>query len=116
MGDRTNNPLGVVAYGRNHNFFQNVTPTSNGSGIFNASADICITFTTNTVTFMFQPGTASTAAVQYSFNGITVDGDMSYASGSLTGSLVFRDRVISKVWFTIISGSPVIRVEAWANS
>jgi hypothetical protein len=107
--DRSNDPMGPITYGRDFNFFKNVTPTISTPGTFNFDADICITFPSYTVTFTCSAG----ASVQYSFNGNTVHGDMGTTTpGGVAGvtSLVFQNRQISKIWF---SGTGIIRVEAW---
>jgi hypothetical protein len=103
--DRSNDPMGPITYGRDYNFFVNVTPTVSISDSFNFDADICITFPSYTVTFNVGSGTA----VQYSFNGNTVHGDLGVSPVSVT-SLIFQNRQISKVWFR---GAGPIRVEAW---
>jgi hypothetical protein len=96
-------PGAPITYGRDFNFFQNVTVTASISA-FNTDADVIITFPTYTVTFMV----ASGASVQYSFNGNTIHGDLN-GSGP-NNILTFQNRVISKIWFR---GTGPVRVEAW---
>jgi hypothetical protein len=110
--------IGFVTNGRNWNFFQKlaVTATSFGSNSVDGyQPDMIITFPTAMVTFQLE----GTGSIQYSFNGITVDGDMnsntSGTDGYYSESLVFENRVVSCIWFKLISGSPTIRVEAWAT-
>jgi hypothetical protein len=107
--DRSNDPMGPITYGRDFNFFANVTPTVAIGSSFNFDADICITFPSYTVTFTVASGGG---VAQYSFNGNTVHGDIGGPSGGVAGvySLVFQNRQISKVWFR---GTGPIRVEAW---
>ena len=100
-------PGAPIVYGRDFNFFQNLTVTA-AIGAFNTNADIIITFPTYTVTFMVTTG----ATLQYSFNGNTVHGDMSGAAGAPNNILIFQNRVISKIWFR---GTGPVRVEAWAT-
>jgi hypothetical protein len=107
--DRSNDPKGPITYGRDFNFFANVTPTISISTAFNFDADVVILFPSYTVTFT----TAATggAVAQYSFNGNTVHGDIGAVSGGVgVTSLVFENRQISKIWFR---GTGIIRVEAW---
>jgi hypothetical protein len=96
-------PGAPITYGRDFNFFQNVTVTAS-IGAFNADADVIITFPTYTVTFM------STGALEYSFNGNTVHGDMNMNSLTTSNILTFQNRQISKIWFR---GTGLVRVEAW---
>jgi hypothetical protein len=107
--DRSNDPKGPITYGRDFNFFANVTPTIAVGTAFNFDADVCITFPTYTVTFTAATG----AAVQYSFNGNTVHGDMGAVSGGVgVTTLTFENRQISKIW---LRGSGIIRIEAWGT-
>lgn len=75
--------------------------------------DIVIPFSTTSVSFVnFEP--LSTNAVEYSFNGTDVHGDITPQTP--TAGLVFNNRKISLIWFRIKDGSsgPVtIRIEAW---
>jgi hypothetical protein len=105
--DRSNNPLYPIEYGRRWNFFQKLQVTV---GTFNTPCDMLITFPTQTVTF-FLEGSGSNQ-IQYSFDGYYIDGDMTFGLGSQ--NLTFTNRVISKIWFQAISGTPTVRVEAWA--
>ena len=91
--------------GRDWNFFTKISPTVS---TFNTDADIIITIPTYTVTFQLE----GTGVVKYSFNGYTVHGDM--GNGLASANLTFDNRVISKIWFLAVSGSPTIRIEAWA--
>lgn len=77
--------------------------------------DVIITFPTQAVTFI-NYGTSGGYAIEYSFNGTTVHGDM--IPGTSSGSLVFDFRPISLIWFRLKSGAtgPAnIRIEAWAK-
>lgn len=107
--DRSNDPMGPITYGRDFNFFKQVTPTISTPGTFNFDADICITFPSYTVTFWVPSGTA---AIQYSFNGNTVHGIIDGTSASSPSSLTFENRQIAKIWF---SGTGTVRVEAWGT-
>lgn len=108
--DRSNDPNAKISYGRDFNFFKNVTPGSSGAGTFATDADVVITFSTFNVTFWAPSGTS----VQYSFNGNTVHGTLDGSGTTAPQFLEFDNRVISKIWFTYIGGSGTIRVEAWS--
>jgi len=111
--------IGYTTYGRDWNFFQrlNVSATSFGGGSIDGyQPDMIITFTTQGVIFLNENATASGKIVEYSFNGTTVHGELDVSTGSLTKMLTFNNRVISKIWFRVKSGSsgPIpISVQAW---
>lgn len=108
--DRSNDPKAAITWGKDFNFYSEVTPGSSGASTFATDADVVITFSTYTVTFWAPSGTK----VQYSFNGNTVHGTLDGAGTSAPAFLTFENRVISKIWFTYIAGSGTVRVEAWA--
>jgi len=99
--------IAPITQGFDFNFFHVIT-VSNAT--FNNLSDLYIPFSTYTVTFQLQSG-AGTPAVQYSFNGNTVHGDMTLTLPSQ--NLVFQNRVISGIWFKAPSAA-VVRVEAWS--
>jgi hypothetical protein len=105
-------PKAKISYGRDFNFFANVTPGSSGAGTFATDCDVIITFSTYTVTFWLP--TTGGGSVQYSFNGNTIHGTLDSAGVLGPNTLTFDNRVISKIWFTTTGGSPVVRVEAWS--
>lgn len=109
--DRSNDPKAAISYGRDFNFFQNVTPGSSTPGTFVADCDVVITFPTYTVTFWLP--TTGGGSVQYSFNGNTIHGTLDSAGTLGPNTLTFENRVISKIWFAKTGGTPVVRVEAW---
>lgn len=90
----------------NNNFFQKVTVAG---GNFPGPCNIIIPFSTYTVTFNLE---STTSAIEYSFDGINLHGDMD--STKTSKDLKFENRVISKIWFRVVSGTPVVRVEAWS--
>jgi len=100
--------IAPITIGYDYNFFQ-VIAVSNAD--FNYLSDLYIPFSTYTVTFQLEIGssTPGSPAVQYSFNGNTVHGDMTMTLPSQ--NLVFENRVISGIWF---KGSGTVRVEAWS--
>lgn len=108
--DRSTDPNAKIGYGRDFNFFKNVTPGSSTLGTFATDADVVITFPTYNVTFWMGSGLGA-GTIQYSFNGYTVHGTIDSTGSTAPSFLEFDNRVISKIWF---SGTGVVRVEAWA--
>jgi hypothetical protein len=106
--------IGYTYFGRDNNYFNKLEVTATGFGSNSADGyqpDMVITFPTYTVTFQLE----GTGVIQYSFNGQTIHGDMnSSTTGFYSANLTFANRVISKIWFKVISGTPTVRVEAWA--
>lgn len=112
--DRSSNPRAAIQYGRSHDYFKNVTPSSSGSGVFATNCDVVITFPTYTVTFWMGAGLGA-GTVQYSFNGTDIHGTLDSTGSTAPATLTFENRQLSKIWFSTISGSPVVRVEAWGT-
>lgn len=110
--DRSNDPKAKIGYGRDYNFFAQVTPGSAGSGNFDTDANTVINMNAPTYTVIFWA--PSGTSVQYSFNGYTVHGTLDGAGTTAPNTLTFQNRVISKIWFTYLGGSGQVRVEAWA--
>ncbi len=110
--DRSTDPNAKIGYGRDYNFFREVTPGASGAATFATDADCVINMNAPTynVTFWAPSGTS----VQYSFNGYTVHGTLDGSGTTAPQFLEFDNRVISKIWFTYIGGTGQIRVEAWA--
>lgn len=104
------NPLEKNTVGRDFNFFQKFIISSTS---FNEEADGIIKFSTNCVMMLLEN---TTGVVEYSFNGNTVHGELNAALPSR--GVAFDNRIISKIWFRIASGSPsplTVRVDAWGN-
>jgi hypothetical protein len=95
------NPRAPIDYGRDFNFYDKLTVSTVN---FNTNCDEIITFPTYSVTFQMESGTR----VEYSFNGLTVHGDMT--ANKPSASLLFENRTISKIWFR---GDGYVRIEAW---
>lgn len=93
----------AINYGTDHNFFRKLSVDIT-DGYFPANCQILIPFTTTGATFQLESG----GPVEYSFNGLTLHGDM--MDGYSSESLIFENRVLSKIWFR---GAGTIRVEAW---
>lgn len=101
--------IGFTTNGKDFNFYNKFTVVATNFGdqsISGEQPDMIITFPTQTVIFQLESG----GPVEYSFNGITVHGDM--VVGKASANLIFENRVISKIWFR---GSGVVRVEAWGT-
>lgn len=106
--------VGFTTLGYDHNFFKKVTVTATSFGsnaVDGYQPDVVINLpeVTYTVTFFLEGSSGN--QIQYSFNGTTVHGDMTFGQSSAT--LTFTNRVISKIWFQSVSGNPVVRIEAW---
>lgn len=106
--------IGYTNYGRDWNFFGKVTvsaTTFGGGSIDGYQPDVVITFTTQGVQFL----NLGSGVVEYSFNGITVHGELN--SQNASAGLTFDNRVVSKIWFRVQSGSNgpiIISVQAWS--
>jgi hypothetical protein len=109
--DRSNDPNAKIGYGRDFNFFRQVTPQTSGAGVFATDADAFINLNTPTYTVIFWVPNGT--RVQYSFNGFTVHGDLDGSGALAPNTLTFQNRVISKIWFSYLAGSGTVRVEAW---
>lgn len=112
--DRSTDPKAKIGYGRDYNFFAQVTPGSSTPGTFGTDADVVINMNAPTYTVTFWLPTTGGGSVQYSFNGYTIHGTLDSAQTLGPNFLLFENRVISKIWFTTTGGSPIVRVEAWA--
>ena len=91
-----------------YNFFTkiNVTSTSFASHL--------VSWNFNSIGFSFlNEADARAVVVEYSFDGTTVHGDLTPLLPS--EGIVFDNRMVSKVWFRLVTaGTPaLVRVEAW---
>lgn len=101
-------PLAKNTVGRDFNFFQKAEISDSS---FNEECDMIITFSTKSVMMLLEN---TTGVVEYSFNGNTVHGELNSTLPSR--GIAFDNRVISKIWFRLKSGSPgplTVRVDAW---
>lgn len=98
-----------ITNGYNYNFFQKVTVTSDE---FSELADVVFNFKYQN---SFTLSNEGSTAVEYSFNGNDVAGDMT--PGKASEALSFDNRKVSKIWFRLVTpgGSNVVRVEAWSS-
>lgn len=106
--------IGHTTYGKDWNFFQKVTvaaTTFGGGSVDGYQPDMVITFTTQNVIFLNE----GTGILEYSFNGNTVHGELDGSTNSLTKMFTFTNRVVSKIWFRVKSGSTggTVSVQAW---
>lgn len=104
------NPLEKNTQGRDFNFYSKYTILNSA---FQDECDTIITFSTTSVMMLLEN---TTGVVEYSFNGNTVHGELNAALPSR--AIAFDNRVISKIWFRVASGSPsplTVRVDAWGN-
>jgi hypothetical protein len=90
----------------NTNYYKKVTVSST---TFTAANDVAINFSSKVLSLQNE----GAVTVEYSFDGVTVHGDMT--SGKSSASLSFIDRPVHRIWFRVASGSAVVRVEAWAT-
>ncbi len=107
---KPNKPLDKNIQGRDFNYYNKFIITS---PTFETEANTIITFLTASVMFLLEN---TTGVVEYSFNGNTVHGELNAALPSR--AIAFDNRVISKIWFRIKSGSPsplTVRVDAWSK-
>ena len=95
--------------GADFNLFKRVTITSSS---FADYADVTMNFRHSNLgfTMLFE----GSGTIEYSFNGITVHGDMD--SAKATKGLVFDNRKVDAIWFRLgtASSGVTVRVEAWA--
>lgn len=111
MSYKYSSPTDKIVLGRDFNFYTKIDVTV---GSFQAAYDAIITFPTQTVMLLNED--TGSDIVEYSFNGNTLHGELNPAL--ITKSMTFDNRVISKIWFRVKSGStgPItVRIDAWAT-
>lgn len=108
MTDFTN-PRAKIDYGYDFNFFQKLTVSASS---FSTNCDVTINMKAPSYTVIFQLEGSGADQIQYSFNGNAIHGDMTFSKSS--ANITFENRVISKIWFKTLSGTPIVRIEAWA--
>ena len=99
--------------GADNNFFKkiSVVATAFGSDSLDGYQPDCVITFVNTGLTMLNEGSG---VVEYSFNGITVHGELDSAKSS--SGMSFDNRTVSAIWLRIKSGSSgpiVVRVDAW---
>jgi hypothetical protein len=106
--------IGYTNYGRNNNFFQKITVTATtfgGGSVSGQQPDVIITFSTQGLMLLNED---AASVVQVSFNGISVDDQLDPTLPSKGVS--YDNRVVSKIWFRLLSGSSaVVSIRAWAK-
>lgn len=125
MSTPSSKPLKPITYGKDFNFYKEVSVSSAVFGGDTApdgysatdgyDCNAIITFSTQGVMFLNQ-GSTSAQVVEVSFNGNTVHDvlDPSQPSKGIT----YDNRVVSKIWFRVKSGStgPItVSIRAWAK-
>jgi hypothetical protein len=116
--------IGFTTNGRDYNFFQKYTVTSStfgGDTVDGYQPSMIITFPTYGVIMTnLTASTGNTLAtgsvVEFSLNGTAVHGELGSAFSNV--SLKFENRVVSKIWFRLQSGSvgsPIVSVLAWGT-
>ena len=99
-------PRSPITNGKDFNFFRKTDVTKTA---FTGNSDIAFNFRGQ---FSFSMVNEGSSVIEYSFNGTVLHGDLT--PGTTTEALFFDNRRVSKIWFSVASGSHTIRVEAWA--
>lgn len=106
-----------INYGQDFNFFRRISVTATGTGnnfgpvSDGYRPDIQLSFTPACIIFLNE----GTGVVEYSFNGVTIHGELN--SADLSKQMTFYHRVVNKIWFRVKTGSsgPInVRVDAWS--
>lgn len=112
----TNNYSGIgkKTIGKDFNFYDKISVTHTTFGIEadGYQPDAFISFHAVGLLFLNE----GTGAVEYSFNGNTVHGELDSALPSK--GMSFDNRIVSSIWFRVKAGSsgPItVRVDAWGN-
>lgn len=112
-------PLKPITFGKDHNFYKEVTVTSSvfgGDDGYSTTdgydSNVFIWFSAATIILLNK----GTGVIEYSFNGNTLHGELDGSASSLTKMLTFNNRMVSKIWFRVKSGgSQTVAVQSWAN-
>lgn len=122
-------PLKPITWGKDHNFFKELTISStvfggdtypDGYSVtdgYDANAFIWFS-TAGTILSNKEANNVTTKVIEFSFNGNTVHGELDPADTS-TRSLIFYNRIITKIWFRVKSGSSgsiKVQIHSWALS
>ncbi len=117
MSGTNNYPgIGFTTFGIDHNCFTKISVSATAFGASSVDGyqpDYVIQFQPQTTMFV----NLGSGTVEYSFNGTQVHGELNSANVN-TAALTFQDRVISKIWFRVQSGSSgpiVVSVQSWAT-
>lgn len=108
--------IGYTNYGRDHNYFRNFSVTATtfgGTSVDGYQPDGIITFSTQGI-IIINNSTGSNKILEGSFNGTTVHFELNPETPSR--SLTFNNRVVSKFWLRVKSGStgPILfSIHAW---
>ena len=91
--------------GKDYNFFTKISITDTS---FPNESQITIPFAEQSGFSLVNEGAT---VIEYSFNGITLHGDLTPATP--TAAIIFDNRRIPAIWFRA-SAPSTVRVEAWA--
>ena len=111
----TYNKIGYTNNGSDFNFYKKVDvnwSTFGGNSLDGYAPDLIITFPTQGL-MMLNEGSG---VVEFSFNGNTIHGELDSTRPSI--GMVFDNRVVSKIFFKLKSGSigPItVSVNAWGT-
>ncbi len=102
--------MAAIVDGKDRNFYKEVSVSSVS---FPGTEDVLINIKGQKGLRIENYGSG---AVEYSFNGNVLHGYI--AAGSATEPEVkhFECRVASKIWFRAVTGTNIVRVEAWAGA
>jgi hypothetical protein len=107
--------IGYTTLGRDFNFFQKITVTATtfgGNSVSGQQPDMIVSFPTEGLLMLNEDGYG--AVVQVSFDGLNVHDELN--SNLPSKGIAYDDRVVSKIWFRITSGSScVVSVRAWGT-
>lgn len=105
--------IGYTIHGRDFNFFQKVTvtwPSFGSNSVSGQQPDLIITCPTQGIIVINED---TSSIVQVSFNGQTVHEEI---NPTIVPGFAYDNRVISKIWFKLISGSSaVVSIRAWGT-
>lgn len=101
--------MAAINDGKDRNFYEEVSVSASA---FQAEEDVLINIKGQRGLRIENYGSG---AVEYSFNGNVLHGYI--AAGSATDPEVkhFDCRVVSKIWLRSVSGTNIVRIEAWAG-
>ena len=98
---------GPITQGKDYNFWERFTITNTA---FDNDANVLFRFRSGPKTIILTLEGAT--AVQYSFNGSTIHGEL--ITSTDRAQMIFNNRPASKIWFKVAAGSGGVTVEAWA--
>lgn len=101
-----------INYGQTFSYFKKITVSDTGFGSSSSSdgyrPPVQFPFVCQGFSLMNE---TTTTSVDVSFNGFDIHDQLNSALS--TGFVQYDNRVVSKIWFKIASGSATITVRAW---